>query len=1179
MAKAIVFSFVLSCGESEQIIDVKSVSISQVSADLSVGESLQLKADILPKSATDKDLHWASSKPSIASVTQDGLVFALAEGSTSITATSSNGVFGSCSITVTKRIIKVESIALNESILVLQEGEQYELRATITPDNATDKSIIWSTSDANVASVDNAGKIHANKAGDAVIIAKVGEMTAECKVTVLAKKINVSKVLLNRSSLDLMVGDQFALIPTIVPSNATVQDVEWSTSDASIASVSEGLVVAVSEGTATIVAYADEKTAECIVSVKSIPVESITLDKSILSLYEGESYSFTASIIPQNATYQEITWRSSDDTIASIEDGVLYAKTQGSATIIATANGKSAQCQVEVLSSVYEISLNKKQLDLIIGDTEKLEVVLMPEGSTPREKITWTTTDEKIALVDQEGNVMAIKEGSVIVTAMLEGKKAECRVNVDYIRAESIQISHSEVTLYKGSTITLTANIYPDNVTYDNYQWHSSNPSVATVDDSGTVNAVGAGTADITVSLEGITATCHILVVVPVSSLSLNKSSLKLQIGSAETLVASILPSDATDKTVTWESSDTSVATVDGNGQVTAIGGGAATISARAGAKVALCNVTVPFPVEHITLSHSEVSLYVGRVLQLSASVYPQNAEYDTIEWNSTNPDVASVSSNGAVTAKSKGTATITASCNGVTAQCVITVLNALKGLSFEFGELSIFTGCSEQLSLILDPVDATLRSAIVWSSSDNSTVSVSDKGVITGLQSGSAWVTAQVDGCHAECLINVRDKVTGLVLNKEFVTMKKGDSFQLSYQVIPSGANPEGDLFWTSSNPDVAIVNNNGKVDAIAEGEAIITISLNESISASCKITVVIPVSSIQINQSSVTLNKGKTAQLSAVVLPLNATDNHVNWGSDNPQVATVSNSGLVTAVSGGTTKIKAHAGGKTAECEITVLVPVTSFSINPVSLTLKKGSSYALRAIITPSDATDQSVTWSSTNKNVVTVDENGLLWAAGGGFATIQASIGSFRAECAVQVTVDVSAVTLDSSSLLIHRGKSHQLIATVLPSDATDKSITWTSSNLSVATVSNGLICAVGRGTTVIQARVGNKYATCSVTVDVPVEAITLDKKELKLNPANSYTLKATVIPYDADIGNGIVWLSTVPEVAKVNSEGVVTAESEGITFISATLGNVSASCVVTCERVSGDNEETGNENWK
>ena len=208
----------ISC-DKEKDVAVSSVSLSQPTAEMIIGETVQLNATVLPSDATDKSVTWASSKQSVATVSGSGKVTAVAEGVSTITA-SAGGKSASCTVTVSKGYVAVTSITLNKTELALEKGLSETLTATVAPDDATDKTVTWSSSNEAVASV-NDGVVLGVSEGESIITAKAGEKTATCKVIVRKKIIAVESIELNKIELTLIEGESETLIVSIMPENAT----------------------------------------------------------------------------------------------------------------------------------------------------------------------------------------------------------------------------------------------------------------------------------------------------------------------------------------------------------------------------------------------------------------------------------------------------------------------------------------------------------------------------------------------------------------------------------------------------------------------------------------------------------------------------------------------------------------------------------------------------------------------------------------------------------------------------------------------------------------------------------------------------------------------------------------------------------------------------------------------
>ena len=244
---------------------------------------------------------------------------------------------------------------------------------------------------------------------------------------------------------------------------------------------------------------------------------------------------------------------------------------------------------------------------------------------------------------------------------------------------------------------------------------------------------------------------------------------------------------------------------------------------------------------------------------------------------------------------------------------------------------------------------------------------------------------------------------------------------------------------------------------------------------------TELVDVVSISIDKTSIQLKVGETVTLSATVNPSNASDKTVTWSSSDVSIAAVDD-GIVKALKIGTATIKAKAGDKTATCSITIVpTEVSSITLDKSSASLKVGETVTLIATVGPQDATDRTVIWASSDTTVITVS-NGVVTAKNLGTATITAKAGDKTATCSITVVpTEVSSITLDNSSASLKVGETVTLSATVNPSDATDKTVTWTTSDATVATVSNGVVTAKKMGTVTITAQAGDKTASCTVKV--------------------------------------------------------------------------------------------------
>jgi uncharacterized protein YjdB len=394
------------------------------------------------------------------------------------------------------------------------------LVAIVVPADATNKNITWTSSNSSIATVSN-GTITAVSAGTVTITARSdadGTKSASCTVTVSATAVAVTGVSLNKSSADITAGDTENLIETITPADATNQNVTWSSSDAGVASVSNGAVTAHVPGTAviTVTTVDGGLTAACAVTVNPVWASGVFLNKTSAEMIDGTTETLTATVLPLNATNKNVLWTSSNPGVATVVNGTVMAHAVGSATItITTADGGfTASCAVSVAPMlVIGVSLNKYTTD-IDGETETLIATVFPVNATDK-SVTWSSSDSSIASVSASGVVTAHALGTALITVTTTdgAKTAVCAVTVIYIPVTGVTISDSSTDMLVNKTKTLTATVFPANASNKGVTWSSNDSSIASVSASGVVSAVGPGAATITVTTDGgKTATCAVTV-------------------------------------------------------------------------------------------------------------------------------------------------------------------------------------------------------------------------------------------------------------------------------------------------------------------------------------------------------------------------------------------------------------------------------------------------------------------------------------------------------------------------------------------------------------------------------------------------------------------------------------------------------------------------------------------
>ena len=406
----------------------------------------------------------------------------------------------------------------------------------------------------------------------------------------------------------------------------------------------------------------------------------LSLSKTSLVMDIDDVVRLRASAEPAHYTMPSLTWSSSDESVAEVtRAGLVSAVGYGTCTITCTANdnsGNVATCEVMVPLYVTGITLSKSNLTLPKNGSQVLTPTIAPTGATTKD-VTWSSSNGNVATVDASGRVTAVGVGTCTITcAATDGSDvtATCEVTV-----WDLVLSASSLSIELNQSQKLNVSTNPSSIPVPNVTWTTSNASVATVNSSGRVSAVGYGSCVISCSANdgsGIVATCQVTVPVRVTGISLSANSLTLPKGNNQTLTATIAPVEAVSFGVVWTSSDLNVATVDASGRVTAVGAGTCTITCAAtgGSSVtATCQVTV----WELVLSATTLNLEVDASRKLTVSTNPSSFPVPSVTWTSSDYNVADVTNKGVVYGMGPGTCTITCTAtdgSGVSASCTVNI-------------------------------------------------------------------------------------------------------------------------------------------------------------------------------------------------------------------------------------------------------------------------------------------------------------------------------------------------------------------------------------------------------------------------------------------------------------------------------------------------------------------------
>lgn len=432
--------------------NVTGVTLDKSFITMGINQTAVLYATVAPATAYNKSVVWTSSDSNVVEINQNGVLTSKREGTAKITVTTADGRFtDTCTVYVDT--VRVTGITLNTANLSVGVGKAAILTPSIAPENATNKSVNWKSSNTNIAVVDSNGIVIGKTAGQAAITATTvdGNYYAVCNVTVYDADadIKVTGISLDKTSVTLTAGKVIILEAKITPFNATNKQVTWSSSNNNVAAVdyNNGIVTAKQSGTALITATTVDGryNAYCYVTVTNddgsyIPVSNIELSTNVIEMIKGQNKKLTAVISPVNATNKSVTWSVDNPSVISVDNsGNISALNKGIAIVTVKSVDSSLRdrCFVIVRDNQNEdteisgIRLNKTSIRIKKGKFEKLTPIITP-GNLKGTALIWKSSDEKVASVDKDGKVYGRKEGNAIITVSTKDGKhsAACEVQV-----------------------------------------------------------------------------------------------------------------------------------------------------------------------------------------------------------------------------------------------------------------------------------------------------------------------------------------------------------------------------------------------------------------------------------------------------------------------------------------------------------------------------------------------------------------------------------------------------------------------------------------------------------------------------------------------------------------------------------------------------------------------------
>ena len=865
----------------------------------------------------------------------------------------------------------IQSLSLSPAVAFLAVGEQQSLKAQLTYFDGTVVDITtgatWSVPDSTAVSIVGAGVVKGNAVGSATVFAAFQGFAASAKLTVTAAQ--VGSLSLTPSAANVARGTSVPLVASATFTDGSAYDVTgaatWSSSDASVAVVSAGMVTGKASGTAVITASLSGLTSTATITVTDAVLTAITVAPELPVVPAGARVAFTAIGQFSDLTSQDVTalatWSTSDPAVATIATGGSASAIRAGSTVVRATLGPVSGTSVLTVTSatLTALTMNPATTSVPVGVPQPLVVTGTFSDATTQDltaAVAWDSSNAQIVSISSTGLLMGVGTGQARVTATLRGLSAICDVTVTAATLQGLSLSPSNATVAAGYQVQLAATgVYSDGSVRDvtaQAVWSTSNGAVAALssgpETQGLVRGAAAGTATITATLAGRSASAPIAVTAAVlTAIAVAPEQPSVPAGVRRSFTAIGIFSDQTSEDltsqVTWSIADPTIATLTSSGVATAIHAGTTTVSASLGSLVGSTTMTVvAATLQAIEVIPPDASIVQGTTTTLQAmGTFSDGSVADLTSQALWVSDAATVSVSvvqGLAIAKGEaaGSANVTATFSGLSDTSIITVTSAtLIALSVSPASVSLPVGLAQQLSVTGTYSDAStqdLTAQVAWSSSDVQVAAVSSTGLVATLHSGSARITATLLGLSAGSDVTV----TAVTLQGITISPASGlVAVGYKVQFTATGAYSDGSSFdltgkvlWSSSSPSVATVSNKQGVQGLATGVAAGTSTISAatgSVNGSATVNVTTArLASIAVTPNPFSVNIRKTIQLEALGTFDDGSTQDLTrqcaWTSSAKRTARVSQAGVVTGSKKGTATITAAKSGRSGSAVGTV-------------------------------------------------------------------------------------------------------------------------------------------------------------------------------------------------------------------------------------------------------------------
>lgn len=1224
--------------------------------------TLQMQAIIAPLNATVQSYTWTSDNPTVATIDANGLITAYVDGNTLIRAVSQDGtnLFDTARIYVSNQIVAVGSIAVSAqsgSLSINSLGGGLQMQAAVLPTFATNQNIIWSVDNEMLATIDNNGLLTARRNGTVVVVATAidgSRVSSSQEVVISGQPLLIQSIVLQGGVSISSPFGQLQFTAIIEPTNPNNANIIWSVSNNDIAGIStNGLLQAYKNGQVTVRAQAADgggAVATMVVNitnqlVAATAIQVIGQGGATTISSQGGRLQMQPIFTPANATNTHVFWAVDNLQIATITaDGRLKAVRNGVVQVSALAqDGSAAVGQASItISNQYEL-LSQLQIAGAGGATAistpygQLQIVpTFTPNSATNQNLVWIVSNNNIAYIDSMGLLSARGNGNVTVTAISQDGSGMTATMLVSLTNQPILTNTLLLEAAGGAsgiyttlgTLQINPTFTPANATNQALVWTVDNPNFAVVDENGLVTALRNGTATITATTQdgtGIFESISLVIgnqPIPLNTLQIQASSFNIS-SSRDTLQLSTLynPTNATNTTVTWHSSNPQMATVSNTGILSAVADGSVTITALAqdgSAAFASQLFTMsnqPIYATMLTISSSTSAYTItspSATLQMLANISPVNATNNTVFWQVDSPHIATINPQGLLVVHNNGIVRVTATAqdgSGISASRFITVVNQpifVRSINIVARSTQLVSSIDTlQMNINYLPTNAT-NPTFIWRSSDRLKAIVSPTGLVTPRADGVVTISAHAyDGSAilGEYVITITNQnifTSGLSINivSGINPINTNSGFLQLQAVFAPSTTTFQNVGWSVSDASIATINPLGRLYALANGNVVVTATAQDGSQITATLAVVVSNQQTLAQGLSIIGQAGQTnintpfatLQMQANFTPAATSNQNLVWRVADSTIAQISQTGVLIAKSNGTAQVFAYAqdgSGLVATTTINISnqyqpiqTIIVSEQTNQTTINTA-GGSLQMQATFTPSLG---SVIWSVDNPSLATISAQGLLTALADGTVIVMATAADNAAVIGqMSIVITNQPIWINSLSIAGQGGQTTistnngtlQMLATVSPANATNLNTIWTiAGGTGWASIDSttGLLTASKNGTVIIRASAQENPlifnettitisgqptggpAPASITLSAAANLISTDNGFLQIDYSHSPTSSNGAFSYTISPTN----------LATIDNAGLLQALDNGVVTITATsiINAVSADYIVT-----------------